>query len=122
MGALSFEFSQAKLHRLVARPGWSASSSVTCMPDEASLAATDAPSTPAPITTQRRDPTKAIAPTVEGSHETGKIAEPLITFYHAVMRPIWSDLEHTRDAEPPVALIGPGELHAESSNMRLDAG
>lgn len=25
------------------------------------------------------------------------IAEPLITFYHAVMRPIWSDLEHTRD-------------------------
>ncbi|MGH3232489.1 MAG: AAA family ATPase [Streptosporangiaceae bacterium] len=27
-----------------------------------------------------------------------RIAEPLITFYHAVMRPIWSDLEHTRDA------------------------
>lgn len=29
---------------------------------------------------------------------TFRIAEPLITFYHAVMRPIWSDLEHTRDA------------------------
>jgi AAA+ ATPase superfamily predicted ATPase len=28
---------------------------------------------------------------------TFHIAEPLITFYHAVMRPIWSDLEHTRD-------------------------
>nr|WP_322779958.1 ATP-binding protein [Frankia sp. Cas4] len=27
-----------------------------------------------------------------------RIAEPLLTFYHAVMRPIWSDLEHTRDA------------------------
>ncbi|WP_198154178.1 ATP-binding protein [Catenuloplanes japonicus] len=27
-----------------------------------------------------------------------RIAEPLMTFYHAVMRPIWSDLEHTRDA------------------------
>ncbi|MEU4571188.1 hypothetical protein [Nonomuraea sp. NPDC023979] len=27
-----------------------------------------------------------------------RIAEPLITFHHAVMRPIWSDLEHTRDA------------------------
>ncbi|MFC7624262.1 ATP-binding protein [Microlunatus sp. GCM10028923] len=27
-----------------------------------------------------------------------RIAEPLISFYHAVMRPIWSDLEHTRDA------------------------
>lgn len=27
-----------------------------------------------------------------------RISEPLITFYHAVMRPIWSDLEHTRDA------------------------
>jgi hypothetical protein len=27
-----------------------------------------------------------------------RIAEPLIAFYHAVMRPIWSDLEHTRDA------------------------
>jgi uncharacterized protein len=29
---------------------------------------------------------------------TFEIAEPLITFYHAVMRPIWSDLEHTRDS------------------------
>jgi hypothetical protein len=29
---------------------------------------------------------------------TFRIAEPLVTFYHAVMRPIWSDLEHTRDA------------------------
>jgi AAA+ ATPase superfamily predicted ATPase len=28
---------------------------------------------------------------------TYEIAEPLITFYHAVMRPIWSDLAHTRD-------------------------
>jgi hypothetical protein len=27
-----------------------------------------------------------------------RIAEPLVTFYHAVMRPIWSDLEHTRDS------------------------
>nr|MDT0666688.1 ATP-binding protein [Micromonospora sp. DSM 115978] len=27
-----------------------------------------------------------------------RIAEPLVTFYHAVMRPIWPDLEHTRDA------------------------
>lgn len=27
-----------------------------------------------------------------------RIAEPLVTFYHAVMRPIFSDLEHTRDA------------------------
>jgi AAA+ ATPase superfamily predicted ATPase len=27
---------------------------------------------------------------------TYEIAEPLITFYHAVMRPIWSDLAHTR--------------------------
>ncbi|WP_430791943.1 AAA family ATPase [Actinoplanes sp. G11-F43] len=26
-----------------------------------------------------------------------RIAEPLVAFYHAVMRPIWSDLEHTRD-------------------------
>ena len=30
---------------------------------------------------------------------TYEIAEPLITFYHAVMRPIWSDLAHTRSAE-----------------------
>jgi hypothetical protein len=29
---------------------------------------------------------------------TFQIAEPLITFYHAIMRPIWADLEHTRDA------------------------
>jgi hypothetical protein len=29
---------------------------------------------------------------------TYEIAEPLITFYHAVMRPIWSDLAHTRNA------------------------
>ena len=29
---------------------------------------------------------------------TYRINEPLIAFYHAVMRPIWSDLEHTRDA------------------------
>lgn len=27
-----------------------------------------------------------------------RIAEPLVTFYHAVMRPIWADLEYTRDA------------------------
>jgi AAA+ ATPase superfamily predicted ATPase len=27
-----------------------------------------------------------------------RIAEPLVTFYHAVMRPVWADLEHTRDA------------------------
>jgi AAA+ ATPase superfamily predicted ATPase len=29
---------------------------------------------------------------------TYEIAEPLITFYHAVMRPIWSDLAHTRSS------------------------
>ena len=29
------------------------------------------------------------------NRSTFRIAEPLITFYHAVMRPIWSDLEHT---------------------------
>jgi hypothetical protein len=28
---------------------------------------------------------------------TYEITEPLITFYHAVMRPIWSDLAHTRN-------------------------
>ncbi|BCY12782.1 ATP-binding protein [Actinoplanes sp. L3-i22] len=28
---------------------------------------------------------------------TFRIAEPLVTFYHAVMRPIWSDLEFTDD-------------------------
>ena len=32
------------------------------------------------------------------NRSTFRIAEPLVTFYHAVMRPIWSDLEHTRDA------------------------
>jgi uncharacterized protein len=26
-----------------------------------------------------------------------EVAEPLITFYHAVMRPIWSDLAHSRN-------------------------
>ncbi len=31
------------------------------------------------------------------NRSTFEIAEPLITFYHAVMRPIWPDLEHTRD-------------------------
>lgn len=30
---------------------------------------------------------------------TFRINEPLIAFYHAVMRPIWSDLEHTRNPE-----------------------
>ena len=30
---------------------------------------------------------------------TYEIAEPLITFYHAVMRPIWSDLAHTRSPQ-----------------------
>lgn len=30
---------------------------------------------------------------------TFRIAEPLITFYHAVMRPIWSDLEYGRDTD-----------------------
>ncbi len=42
------------------------------MPAEASLAATDAPITPAPITTQRRDPTEAMTPTVGGRHQAGK--------------------------------------------------
>lgn len=32
------------------------------------------------------------------NQSTYEIAEPLITFYHAVMRPIWSDLAHTRNA------------------------
>ncbi|MBE3199738.1 ATP-binding protein [Frankia sp. CH37] len=27
-----------------------------------------------------------------------RIAEPLVTFYHAVMRPMWADLEHARDS------------------------
>ena len=31
------------------------------------------------------------------NRSTYEIAEPLITFYHAVMRPIWSDLAHTRN-------------------------
>jgi uncharacterized protein len=31
------------------------------------------------------------------NQSTYEIAEPLITFYHAVMRPIWSDLAHTRN-------------------------
>jgi uncharacterized protein len=31
------------------------------------------------------------------NRSTYEIAEPLITFYHGVMRPIWSDLAHTRD-------------------------
>ncbi len=30
------------------------------------------------------------------NRSTYEIAEPLVTFYHAVMRPIWSDLSHTR--------------------------
>ena len=29
---------------------------------------------------------------------TYEIGEPLVTFYHAVMRPIWSDLAHTRNS------------------------
>lgn len=33
-----------------------------------------------------------------GNRTNYRIAEPLITFHHAIMRPIWSDLEHTRDA------------------------
>ncbi len=45
------------------------------MPAEASLAATDAPITPAPITTQRRDPTETMTPTVGGSHQAGKPRE-----------------------------------------------
>lgn len=32
-----------------------------------------------------------------GNRSTYEIAEPLITFYHAVMRPIWSDLAHVWD-------------------------
>src|SRR6185437_15130766 len=58
----------AKLHRLVARPGCSRSSSVTCIPAEASRAATDAPRIPAPITTQRRDDIRALSP-VSGAAE-----------------------------------------------------
>ena len=33
------------------------------------------------------------------NQSTFEIAEPLVTFYHAVMRPIWSDLAHTRNPE-----------------------
>ncbi|HEV2634320.1 MAG TPA: hypothetical protein VGX23_04175 [Actinocrinis sp.] len=29
---------------------------------------------------------------------TFHIAEPLVTFYHGIMRPLWSDLEHSQDA------------------------
>jgi len=36
--------------------------------------------------------------TFKDNRTTFRIAEPLVTFYHAVMRPLWSDLEHTRDA------------------------
>lgn len=35
--------------------------------------------------------------TFRENRATYEIAEPLIAFYHAVMRPIWSDLAHTRD-------------------------
>jgi len=31
------------------------------------------------------------------NRSTFRIAEPLITFYHAIMRPIWADLEQARD-------------------------
>jgi hypothetical protein len=34
------------------------------------------------------------------NRSTYEIAEPLITFYHAVMRPIWSDLAHVRNPSP----------------------
>lgn len=34
----------------------------------------------------------------KNNRTTFRINEPLIAFYHAVMRPVWSDLEHTRDA------------------------
>ena len=70
------------------------------MPDKASRAATDVPSTPAPITTQRRDLTKAIAPTVDASHEAGK-------------SPVRADLAMVA-AEVVARYAG--------SNMRLDAG
>ncbi len=42
------------------------------MPAEASLAATDAPITPAPITTQRRDPAEGTVTTVWDDHATRK--------------------------------------------------
>lgn len=35
---------------------------------------------------------------LRGNRTGFRIDEPVISFYHAVMRPIWSDLEHTRDA------------------------
>jgi hypothetical protein len=35
-----------------------------------------------------------------------RIAEPLVTFYHAVMRPMWSDLEHARGARRLAQLWG----------------
>ncbi len=31
------------------------------------------------------------------NRSTFRVAEPLITFYHAIMRPIWADLERARD-------------------------
>lgn len=40
------------------------------------------------------------------NRSTYEIAEPLITFYHAVMRPIWSDLAHARDLGAPVGTQG----------------
>lgn len=36
---------------------------------------------------------------LRGRRTAFHITEPLLNFYHAVMRPIWSDLEHTRDPE-----------------------
>jgi uncharacterized protein len=41
---------------------------------------------------------RRVADAFRDNKTTFEIAEPLITFYHAVMRPIWSDLEHTRDS------------------------
>jgi uncharacterized protein len=34
-----------------------------------------------------------------GKRTNYRISEPLITFYHGVMRPIWSELEHPRDPD-----------------------
>ncbi|MGH3518864.1 MAG: AAA family ATPase [Haloechinothrix sp.] len=42
------------------------------------------------LITREPDPFRA-------NRTTFRIAEPLVSFYHAVMRPIWSDLEHTRN-------------------------
>lgn len=40
----------------------------------------------------------AVEPDVlRGKRTTFRITEPLVTFYHAIMRPIWADLEHARD-------------------------